>query len=135
MKYIIEGNTCLSELDEMQFHTMSTVWGLLIDRDVLSHQMLGYCLKLLVQMLSKPITTRYYRFGIDVIDRCKMRLKDYATFCQWLLQLPNFQQFPRLIKDFIDYGARGILPPNANAFASQIASLSQSMNLQGMNIK
>ena len=132
LKYIIDGNTCLSELDEMQFHTMSTVWGLLIDRDVLSNQMLSYCLKLLVQMLSKPATSRYYRFGIDVIERCKTRLKDYVTFCQWLLQLQNFQQFPRLLRDYIDYGARGILPP-ANTFATQIASLTQSMNLNTLS--
>lgn len=132
LKYIIDVNNCLSDLDEMQFHTMSTVWGLMIDRDVLSNQTLSYCLKLLVQMLSKPITSRYYRFGIDVIDRCKNRLKDYVTFCQWILQLQNFQQFPRVLKDYIDFGARGIHPPN-NPFQSQIASLTQNMNLSALN--
>jgi len=121
---------------------MSTVWGLMIDRDVISNQTLSYCLKLLVQMLSKPATSRYYRFGIDVLDRCKNRLKDYVTFCQWILQLPNYQQFPRLLRDYIDFGARGIQPPNLsgqsinsgnNPFQSQMASLTQNMNLSTLN--
>ena len=92
----------------MQFQTMSTVWGLMIDGGVITNNTLNYCLKLLVSMLKQPSNSRYYRFGIDVLERCKMRLKDYVTFCQWILQLPNFQQFPRVLRDFIDYGARGI---------------------------
>lgn len=144
LKYIIDVNNCLSDLDEMQFYTMSTVWGLMIDRDVVSNQTLSYCLKLLVQMLSKPASSRYYRFGIDVLDRCKNRLKDYVTFCQWILQLQNFQQFPRMLRDYIDFGARGILPPNQqqqqqvnsnSSFQSQIASLTQNMNLSALNIQ
>jgi len=138
LKYIIDVNNCLSDLDEMQFHTMSTVWGLMIDREVISNQTLSYCLKLLVQMLSKPATSRYYRFGIDVLDRCKSRLKDYVTFCQWILQLPNYQQLPRLLRDYIDFGARGIQPPSQaansiNPFQSQMASLTQSMNLSALS--
>ncbi len=128
MKYIIDGNTCLAELDEMQFHTMSTVWGYLIDREILSSQMLTYCLKLLAQMFSKPITSRYYRFGIDVLDRCKTRLKDYNTFCQFLLNQPNFHQFPRILKEYVEYGTRGLLPPNANPFVSHISSLGSLSN-------
>lgn len=92
-------------------------------------------------MLSKPTTSRFCRFGIDVLDRCKNRLKDYSTFCQWILQLQNFQKFPPVLRDYIDYGARGIQPPNTNnnpnnnnnPFQSQIASLTQNMNLSALN--
>jgi hypothetical protein len=73
LKYLIDGNTCLYSLDDMQFHTMSVLWGVMIDRGILSHLVLGYCLKLLLQMLNKPTNTKYYFFSVKVLDRCKSR--------------------------------------------------------------
>jgi hypothetical protein len=102
---------------------MSTVWGQSIGREILSNQMLTYCLKLLVTMLGKSVTSRFYRFGIDVLDRCKTKLKDYSSFCQWLVQLQTFPQFPRILKEYIEYGTRGLLPIT-NQSASGMASLS-----------
>jgi len=133
LKYIIDGNSCLAELDEMQFHTMSTVWGYLIDRDILTQSMLVYCLKLLVSLLKQSITSRFYRFGIDVLDRCKNRLKEYNSFCQWLLQLPNYQHFPRILKDYIEYGVRGMLPPNSFVSTLNSSSTINAAALHGNN--
>ena len=115
LKYIIEGNTCLFQLDEMQFHTMSNIWGALIERNVLSPPMLSYCLKILHSMINKPISSKNFLFVAKVLDRCKTRLKDFVNFCQCLVQLPNYQELPRLLKEFIEYGARGSLPPNYNS--------------------
>jgi CCR4-NOT transcription complex subunit 1 len=109
---------------------MSTVWGQLIDREILSNQMLTYCLKLLVTMLGKSVTSRFYRFGIDVLDRCKTKLKDYSSFCQWIVLLQTFPQFPRILKEYIEYGTHGLLPTNQTA--SGMASL---MDLIQMFIK
>ena len=122
LKYIIEGNSCLYGLDEMQFHTMSSVWGILIERNILSTQMLSICLKLLLQMLSKSVNSKYYLFGIKVLDRCKIRLKDFASFCQCLMQLSNFQELPKVLKEYLEYGARGMLPPQAQLLAAAVAA-------------
>ena len=81
---------------------MATVWGNLIDRGILSAQMLSYCYKLILQMLSKSVHSRYYFFGVKVLDRCKTRLKDFMNFCQASMQLSNFQELPRVLKDFIE---------------------------------
>ncbi len=73
LNYIIDANSCLYKLDDMQFHTMSNIWGGLIDRYILSSVPLSSMFKLLLQMMSKPINTRYCIFGIKVLDRCKHR--------------------------------------------------------------
>ena len=122
LKYIIEGNTCLFQLDELQLQTMSNIWGALIERNVLTPQMLSYCLKILHNMLSKPMNNKNFFFVAKVLDRCKSRLKDFVNFCQCLVQLPNYQELPRLIKEFIDYGTRGSLPPNYSALTPPLLS-------------
>jgi CCR4-NOT transcription complex subunit 1 len=135
LKYIIDGNTCLNDLNEMQFNTMASVWGGLIDRGILSAQMLSYCYKLLLQMLSKSPHSRYHIFGIKVLDRCKTRLKDFMNFCQASMQLSNFQELPRHLKDFIEYGARGVLPPSHNnQLPSILPSVQQQYNLSTSNV-
>ena len=73
LNYIIDANSCLYRLDEMQFLTMSNIWGSLIDRNILSAPLLSQVLKLLLQMMSKSINTRFCIFGIKVLDRCKTR--------------------------------------------------------------
>ena len=98
---------------------MSNVWGSLIDRGILSTQTLSYCLKLLLQMLSKSVHSRYYFFAVKVLDRCKGRLKDFMNFCQCAMQLSNFQEIPRMLKEFIEFGARGLIPPT---YTQQLSS-------------
>jgi hypothetical protein len=73
LKYIVDANSCLYALDEMQFHTMANIWSALIDRNILSTQLLSQVLKLLLQMMSKQNTTRYYFFAFRVLDKCKHR--------------------------------------------------------------
>ena len=137
LKYIIEGVSCLYGLDEMQFHIMSTVWGLLVDRDVLSSQMLNNCLKMLIQLMSKSIDSRFYIFALKVLDMCKNKLKDYANFSQCLMQLPTYQALPRLLKEYVEYGARGLLPPGSPATFAQISSvtppISSNQTMQMLN--
>ncbi|CAF0914580.1 unnamed protein product [Brachionus calyciflorus] len=126
LKYIIDGNTCLNQLDEMQFNTMSNVWGALIERNILNSPMLNSCLRLLIQMFNKPTTSKYYLFVLKVLDRCKYRLKDLTSFGQYLTQSPNYQELPRPLKDFVEFGSRGSLPPNYTL--PQIPSLTPPIN-------
>ncbi len=120
LKHIIEGNTNLFELEEMQFHTMSLLWGAIIDKNILLPNMLSNMLKLILQMLTKPVNSRFYVFAIKVIDRFKNRLKDLTSFCQCLIQMPNYQEFHKILREYIEYGARGLMP---NFSGGQMPSL------------
>lgn len=73
LKFLIDGNTCLYSLDEAQFHTMAKAWGVLIDRGILSNQILNYCFKILLGMLNKSINTKNFYFVCKVLDYCKNR--------------------------------------------------------------
>lgn len=134
LKYIMDDNISfmLYQLDEMQFHIMSNIWGALIDRNILSPQMLSYCLKILHSMMSKSVPSKHYLFAIKVLDRCKNRLKDFAPFCQYLIQLSNYQELPRSLKEYIEYGVRGSLPPN-NYAPNHMASLTPPIGLSNLN--
>lgn len=74
LKYLIDGNSFLCNFftDDIQFHTLANLWGILIDRVILNNNMLANCLKLLLQMLSKSTNAKYI-FAIKVLDRCKNR--------------------------------------------------------------
>jgi hypothetical protein len=59
------------------------------------------------------------------------RLKDYINFCQCLIQLPNFQEIPRVLKEFIDCGSRGMYPSSYNpAQAGQLSLNTQQQQQQ-----
>lgn len=127
LKYIIDTN-CIVALDDMQFSIMANIWGVLIDRNILSNQVLVTCLRLLLQMITKSTNPRFFLFCCRVLDRCKNRLKDLTNFCQYAVQLPNYPEIPRPLRDYIEYGARGALPPSAMNPALNLPQLNLHLN-------
>jgi hypothetical protein len=101
---LIDGNTSLYSLDETQFTTMVNLWGVLIQKGVLSNYFQANCLKLLFQMLYKPPVSRDFKFAVMVLERCKNRIKDYSDFCLHVSQGPNYSEVPKSLKEFIEYG-------------------------------
>ncbi|RNA24401.1 CCR4-NOT transcription complex subunit 1 isoform X6, partial [Brachionus plicatilis] len=130
LKYIlIDLNINMNQLDEMQFHILSSVWGAVIERNILNQAMLNNCLKVLIQMMSKSnSTSKSFLFVLKVLDRCRSRLKDLYSFCQVLTQSTNFGDIPRPLRDYIEYGARSSMPPN---YAAPQLPINQNKFLSG----
>lgn len=53
-----------------------------------------------------------YYFGITSLDRFKTRLCAYPNYCEFLKTIPNFNDFPPHLIEYVKYGIKGIEPPN-----------------------
>ena len=55
---------------------------------------LGVALRYVMEALHKPFGSKMYYFGIVALDRYRSRLKEYPRYCQHLMAVPHFNEFP-----------------------------------------
>lgn len=55
---------------------------------------LGLALRFVLDALRKPHGTKMYYFGIAALDRFKSRLKEYQKYCEHVMAIPHFKDFP-----------------------------------------
>lgn len=83
LQYILDANSCINRLDDMQLNIMSSIWGLLIDKNVLPTNLLSQILRQLSSMINKPNSMKYFVFAVRVLDKCKTRYR-YTTLSLFL---------------------------------------------------
>lgn len=64
---------------------------------VFRHMALGLALKFVLEALKQEAGSKMYMFGIAALDRFKLRLKDCGQYCQHIVTIPHFSQFPKLL--------------------------------------
>lgn len=55
---------------------------------------LGVALRFVMEALQKPHGSKMYYFGIVALDRFRSRLKEYPRYCQHLMAIQHFNEFP-----------------------------------------
>lgn len=55
---------------------------------------LGVALRYVMEALQKPHGSKMYYFGIVALDRFRSRLKEYPRYCQHLMAIQHFNEFP-----------------------------------------
>lgn len=55
---------------------------------------LGLALKFVLEALKQEPNTKMYMFGLAALDKFKSRLKDCAQYCQHIVAIAHFGQFP-----------------------------------------
>lgn len=70
---------------------------MLLCSPITRHMALGLALKYVLEALKQEYGSKMYMFGIAALDRFKLRLKDCAQYCQHIVAIPHFSQFPKLL--------------------------------------
>jgi len=119
------------------------LFGGIIQTGIAKYMPLVVALRNVLEALRSPFNSKMYFFGITALDRFKTRLKEYPLYCQHLINLPNFNEFPQHIIEYINYGKQSQEPPpfKTGSMVNQLNSptqnsLSKNLNqsLQGMLI-
>ena len=117
------------------------LFGGIIQTGIAKYIPLVVALRHVLDALRSPFNSKMYFFGITALDRFKIRLKEYPLYCQHLISLPNFNEFPASLIEYINYGKQSQEPPirsNLNLVNSNQSnsptSLTKNLNqsLQGM---
>ncbi|KAK7066940.1 CCR4-NOT transcription complex subunit 1 [Halocaridina rubra] len=73
---------------------------------------LGVALRYVVEALQKPHASKMYYFGVVALDRYRGRLKEFPRYCQHLMAIQHFSEFPPHLIEYIKYGTQSQEPPN-----------------------
>jgi len=60
---------------------------------------LGTALKYVLEGLKAEPGSKMFMFGTSALDKFKTRLKDCAQYCQHIVALPHFNQFPSILAE------------------------------------
>lgn len=98
---------------EKELQITAQLFGGIVDRNLVqSPPQLGMALRYVMDALRKPEGSKMYYFGITSLDRFKTRLCAYPNYCEFLKTIPNFNDFPPHLIEYVKYGIKGIEPPN-----------------------
>lgn len=98
---------------DKELHITAQLFGGIVDRNLVqSAQQLGLALRYVTEALRKQEGSKMYNFGITSLDRFKTRLCAYPNYCEYLKTIPNFNDLPPHLMEYVKYGIKGIEPPN-----------------------
>lgn len=97
---------------DKELQITAQLFGGIIERNLVSSApQLGLALRYVLDALRKPEGSKMYYFGITSLDRFKNRLHLYTNYCDHLKLIPNFNDFPSHLIEYVNYGSSGIEPP------------------------
>lgn len=113
---------------DKELFTTARLFGGIIEQGLVEYMALGVALRYVMEALQKPHGRKMYYFGIVALDRFKSRLKEYPRYCQHLMAIQHFNDFPPHLIEYIKYGTQSqeppsrptgiVLPPSLEASAS-----------------
>lgn len=113
LRNLFEEYRFFPQYPEKELHTTAQLFGGIIDHGlVTNYVMLGLALRLVLDALRKPHGTKMYYFGIAALDRFKSKLKEYQKYCEHVIAIPHFKEFPGHLIEYLEYGLQGQEPPN-----------------------
>ncbi|XP_015786178.1 CCR4-NOT transcription complex subunit 1 [Tetranychus urticae] len=98
------------------------LFGGIIQMGLVKYMALVVALRCVLEALRQPYSSKMYFFGIAALDRFKSKLKEYPLYCQHLTSIPHFNEFPRPLQEYIQYGASSEDPPSARSLPDVVAN-------------
>ena len=124
---------------EKELKITAQLFGGIVQTGIAKYMTLVVALRNVLDALKSPVSSKMYFFGITALERFKNRLKDYPLYCQHLMALPSFNEFPPTLIEYINYGKQSLEPPSVSNLmnsnqANSPTSLTKNINqsLQGM---
>ncbi|KAK4336975.1 hypothetical protein RND71_044194 [Anisodus tanguticus] len=95
------------------------LFGGIIQTGIAKFIPLVVALRHVLEALKSQLGSKMYFFGITALDRFKTKLKEYPLYCQHLMNLSNFCEFPPALIEYVNYGKQSQDPP----FRSNISNV------------
>ena len=116
-----------NQYPEQELYITGKLFGGIIERGLVTFVPLGYALRIILDSLQFPPTSKMFMFGIHAIDEFKHKLKDYPQYCRFLKEKnPNYKDFPPRLLEYIEHGEESQEPPSAKFSAAQQQQQQQS---------
>ncbi|CAO1323562.1 unnamed protein product [Diamesa serratosioi] len=113
LRNLLEEYKFFPQYPEKELQITAQLFGGMIERSlVTTYLTLGLALRCVLDALRKPEGSKMYYFGVTALDRFKSKLHQYQKYCEHVRSIQHFNQFPQHLIDYIEYGIRGIEPPN-----------------------
>ncbi|KAG7168806.1 CCR4-NOT transcription complex subunit 1-like 2, partial [Homarus americanus] len=97
---------------DKELFTTARLFGGIIEQGLVEYMALGVALRYVMEALQKPHGSKMYYFGIVALDRFRSRLKEYPRYCQHLMAIQHFNEFPPHLIEYIKYGTQSQEPPS-----------------------
>lgn len=95
LKNLFEEYQFFPQYPEKELIVTAQLFGGIIEHGLVHNYMaLGLALRFVLDALRKAHGTKMYYFGITALDRFKIKLKDYAKYCEHVASIPHFREFP-----------------------------------------
>ena len=109
-----------NQYPEQELYITGKLFGGIIERGLVTFVPLGYALRIILDSLQFPPSSKMFMFGIHAIDEFKQKLKDYPQYCRFLKEKnPNYKDFPPRLLEYIEHGAEAQEPPSTKFSAAQ----------------
>ncbi|TKR64612.1 hypothetical protein L596_025112 [Steinernema carpocapsae] len=112
IKNLFEEFRFFHEYPERELKTTAEVYGGIIREDIIAGIQLVTAMRRITDALAVEHTTPLFKFVCVVLNACKFKLHQYAQVCHLIQPLENFSHLPQVIREFIQHGASGQIPPN-----------------------
>lgn len=77
---------------EKELALTATIFGILIQYQLISYVPLGIALRCIMDALKKPANSKLFKFGLQSLIQFRSRLVEWPQYCSHLLQIPHFVQ-------------------------------------------
>lgn len=96
---------------DKELFTTARLFGGIIEQGLVEYMALGVALRYVMEALQKPHGSKMYYFGIVALDKYRSRLKEYPRYCQHLMAIQHFNEFPPHLIEYIKFGTQSQEPP------------------------
>lgn len=113
LRNLFEEYKFFPQYPDKELQITAQLFGGMIERHlVTTYVALGLALRCVLDALKKPDGSKMYYFGITALDKFKTKLHLYQKYCEHVRSLPNFNEFPSDLIQYVEYGFQGQEPPN-----------------------
>uniref|UniRef100_A0A5S6QEM5 CCR4-NOT transcription complex subunit 1 n=1 Tax=Trichuris muris TaxID=70415 RepID=A0A5S6QEM5_TRIMR len=114
MKNLIEEFRFFNEYPEKGLRYTATVFGSCIRERLFGPQFMGVAMRLVMDALRRDAGSKLFEFGVIALEQFKCDLKLHPRYCQTIIShIPGFNNFSKLLKEYVQAGARSEDPITA----------------------
>jgi CCR4-NOT transcription complex subunit 1 len=108
LRNLFEEYKFFPQYPDKELQITAQLFGGMIERHlVTTYVALGLALRCVLDALKKPEGSKMYYFGITALDKFKTKLHLYQKYCEHVRSLPNFNDFPPDLIQYVEYGCQG----------------------------
>ncbi|KAI6187815.1 CCR4-Not complex component [Aphelenchoides besseyi] len=129
LKNLFDEYRFFAEYPERELRTTAKVYGGIIREGIVVNMKFATAIRRIVEALQSPHGSLLNMFGMVAINECRACLHKYTKICHMVSTLECYNWLNDELREYITYGAQGILPP------SHVANLSSGQGTGADNMR